>query len=746
MRGSALVGRVTTSVVAGVLVGSIVRLIGASWLVAIIVGFGAAAVVFLLILFVPVILVSRGPTVPAATLDGSAAGVRARATVSPAGPPTHGDDEPPRDEPGPGQVVIGNANVSGVYFPEPSPPAGAPPEEYPAAAPPPEEYPAAAPPPSAAPPEEYPAAAPPAAAGAAGAPPDAAAEPEPEADIAAADAWGSDAGSAAEEPLVTEPPAGAWDEVETLYYDSGMAASVHLDGDLEEPADVDQPPRSAYARLDAPDATVMQKVFEISVGLASRPSKDVIAEPLKVPDAVVGPYTLTVQVVADGFSLADGNDWRVDMPVTAREPYPVATMLLVADTQDAPVRARTLQALYEIDGQTIGLAYRSIAVVRDPALLAQAPAATTEPGFDMAVPEGEAAPDLTVRIVRGEEEQAGRLLWTFSTRHEIEVPHEEVVRDIGDEPEAFASRLIKKMPSYEGKEDLYDYVVGVGDLIAENVPDEFWMLLAAVAHERPTGPPSVLFLSAEAYVPWELARMEEPLDVDAPPLLSAQARVGRWVLGKRNRPKVPPPSSAQARSMAVVFGVYDVKKWRRLVEAEREAADLQTQYGALPVNADKASVLRCIKGNPPADILHFSVHGKSDHSGLEDGLVMIDGQVLDPAVVWGQRFDASPFVFLNACQLGMGDEVLGDYAGMAAAFLHAGAAGVIAPLWSVDDVAARELALEFYDQTFEGVMPAELLRQKRSTFMEELKPTSSTFVAYQFFGHPEMRFRRETDG
>ena len=53
---------------------------------------------------------------------------------------------------------------------------------------------------------------------------------------------------------------------------------------------------------------------------------------------------------------------------------------------------------------------------------------------------------------------------------------------------------------------------------------------------------------------------------------------------------------------------------------------------------------------------------------------------------------------------------------------------------------ARELALAFYEATFEGEAPAELLRQKRDKFSRERKPKSSTYLAYQFFGHPDMVF------
>ena len=65
-----------------------------------------------------------------------------------------------------------------------------------------------------------------------------------------------------------------------------------------------------------------------------------------------------------------------------------------------------------------------------------------------------------------------------------------------------------------------------------------------------------------------------------------------------------------------------------------------------------------------------------------------------------------PLVFLNACQVGAAREVLGDYAGMAEAFLHAGASAVIAPLWTIDDGAAKTLALSFTSPSPAGEPPA----------------------------------------
>jgi CHAT domain-containing protein len=92
--------------------------------------------------------------------------------------------------------------------------------------------------------------------------------------------------------------------------------------------------------------------------------------------------------------------------------------------------------------------------------------------------------------------------------------------------------------------------------------------------------------------------------------------------------------------------------------------------------------------------------------------------------------------------VGQGDEVLGVYAGMAEAFLFAGASAVVAPIWSVDDKVAHDIALSFYQATLRdgGDTPAaEVLRRERAKFTRDQQ--AATYLSYQFFGHPEMRLR-----
>jgi CHAT domain-containing protein len=191
--------------------------------------------------------------------------------------------------------------------------------------------------------------------------------------------------------------------------------------------------------------------------------------------------------------------------------------------------------------------------------------------------------------------------------------------------------------------------------------------------------------------------------------------------------------------VAAVSGVYELPGWQRLADAEAEAAEIVRLYSASPVEASIGGILDLLRGRPEADVIHFAVHGTYEAEEARDGLILVDGSALDPLAVRGIALRGHPFVFLNACQVGRGSQLLGDHAGLAAAFLFAGASGVIAPLWSIDDRLARDIALRFYERALRGEAPAEIMRTERAAFRDTPETTSSTYMAYQFFGHPGLR-------
>ncbi|HEV2762307.1 MAG TPA: CHAT domain-containing tetratricopeptide repeat protein, partial [Pyrinomonadaceae bacterium] len=119
-------------------------------------------------------------------------------------------------------------------------------------------------------------------------------------------------------------------------------------------------------------------------------------------------------------------------------------------------------------------------------------------------------------------------------------------------------------------------------------------------------------------------------------------------------------------------------------------------------------------------ILHFATHGlldprRPEHSGLVFSTVGRDGRPLEGFValqnIYGLRAPVS-LVVLSACRTALGKDVRGEgLLGLTRAFMHAGASGVVASLWKVDDEATAELMKQFYTGMLrEGQTPAEALR------------------------------------
>lgn len=124
---------------------------------------------------------------------------------------------------------------------------------------------------------------------------------------------------------------------------------------------------------------------------------------------------------------------------------------------------------------------------------------------------------------------------------------------------------------------------------------------------------------------------------------------------------------------------------------------------AAPPGIDSATLL---KRFDTATIWHFATHGHFDwadfrNSGLELGTS--DRGVKERLTVGDLLYATSgvraKMVLLTACESALDDikESPNEFLGLPSAFLEAGAAGVVASMWKVDDLATALFAAKFYD-------------------------------------------------
>jgi hypothetical protein len=379
------------------------------------------------------------------------------------------------------------------------------------------------------------------------------------------------------------------------------------------------------------------------------------------------------------------------------------------------------------------------------------------------------APSLTVAI--RSEPGSPDLEWVFHPREAVDRPTGRVLRKLeAPSAQVFAEQLMAQLPGASGAVSLPTVVRGMGKLVNRVVPDEFWTMVEATWRATPEGTtPSLLLTTDEPFVPWELAWVDgDVVDPDLLPdgvtegPLGALWRVGRWVSPVPrprgpDRPAAPPTSRMEAEALAVVIGDYAADtKIRDLPHAIEEGNAISLRYRGLPLTASEDDVDRLMKGALERDgspyqptVVHFASHGQvSVNQPQYTGILLSGGRKLDLLMVAGSKLGraGSPFVFLNACQVGTASTILSTYGGLAGTFLGAGCRGFVAPLWNVDDDVAKDIALTFYDRTLtQGETVGEAVRQIRAGFGDGAAGTA-TPLAYVFYGHPDLVLSRAGAG
>ncbi|MFT3860457.1 CHAT domain-containing protein [Micropruina sp.] len=526
---------------------------------------------------------------------------------------------------------------------------------------------------------------------------------------------------------------------------------------------------TAYTRVDVPEAVLPGAQFDVVVGLSlhAQPGVQGAVMHIAAQPEPGQPQELTVQVKAENFTLPNGVRYTV-----AFDPADLA-----AGVVRIPVTAPAVTELwrgrieveYSRNGLLIGTAWREVLVSQ------QAPVAAplSTAGGELAVELDQTVPiDLTVSISRGQTD--GTFLWTYTTPHPVPLPDVQVITKLADETaETLALRHVREMARVDGDPNAELRVLGVARVIADLLTQaSFWPVLTAVwkiAHDAGRLP-TLLLVSQESLIPWELASTEADYVIDpalpdpsVPLLLGTQLIIGRWrpagpeTPSGLRRPSTTPAQAMAVKGLAVVVGEFGPSSgFRSLKEAIEEGQQLKKDYQAAWIKGTAAEVATLLKGQSTVDgvpleaqVLHVASHGEVDpDSPLNTGVILSDSAVrIDETIVIGSTFarSAAPLVFLNCCQLATDSGSSLIEGGLAAAFLQAGARAFIAPLWSIDDAIAKATALTFYAEALgKGRPVGEVMRELRARYTTEFpQHDQTTPLAYAYYGHPALTLTRQ---
>ncbi len=530
--------------------------------------------------------------------------------------------------------------------------------------------------------------------------------------------------------------------------------------------------RSAYPRLEVsgterPDVVVVDQPFTVTFGIGPRRDRALVGSGALsfAPGETV---ELEVVLLYDPTSIEVTERPRATLTVTDLQPYPSVSLTCTARYGEdlSPERRLGLQVLR--DGAVVGVAWRTIVAVdsADRVAAAVVPVRRDVELLDLSPLVGDQAPDLVVSVCRADA-GSNTFVWTaYAADPTVQVPDLPSTSTLEDDVAAFATETRRSIQfSADPSQDYVDLAgraIRIGRAVPPSVQDA---LRAVVGAAGRTTAPAVLLLTEELTVPWELAAPTPPLASTwggTSPFLGAHAAISRWPLTE-HQPRPRPRSAVAVRTGLVLTADYTgVAGWGRLESAVQEAADVAKLFDppAATVEPEMWTVIDLFRGKPPGDVLHLALHGQYDGQGNQEGIVLLakspaggaTAQFLTATALETGALDQGPFVFLNACQVGTDERVLGDYGGFASTLLRIGATGVVAPLWNVKDDVAGTLARQFYAATLTAADPvpvAEAVRAIRATYTEEgvragTPGLHATLVAYQVFGHPRLRLTRAT--
>jgi CHAT domain len=266
------------------------------------------------------------------------------------------------------------------------------------------------------------------------------------------------------------------------------------------------------------------------------------------------------------------------------------------------------------------------------------------------------------------------------------------------------------------------------------VKDVLWEMI-----DKKVPPTTINIATVEPILPWELMiprRFDGKQPEELGPL-GVEFAIGRWTRADGQAPS----ANLRVDRSFVIAPTYP--KGMRL-DFKAELNLVKSKLHGVHVNPATAKDLDQRFDKEQATLLHFVCHGTAG-KGNDDAIALDGGKLMGAGEMESRNgFKAlcrakHPLVFLNSCSTGQMVPSLAGGAGFPKSFGNIGANAIIAPLWSVADKLASEIAVELYEEALKPdakSLPAILQDIRRRGYEKE---DADTYAAYCFFGDPYAR-------
>lgn len=452
-------------------------------------------------------------------------------------------------------------------------------------------------------------------------------------------------------------------------------------------------------------------------------------------------------VVSDHFSVNGPAMTQMIVTDAARSDAERRFSVTVRPASELPVDVvPSLIALFYYKGRPSGKVSRAVRIA---GVTTQASPPSEE---RIELSDGTAA-DLTVTVT-GAQARDGRQFFCIVTSRWLD-KYKVGVSEPWNLPEAAESIVLSLMERFTADATTSNMLLaelrGAGRQLYDASPaifqQAFWDIIDAGHPVR-----TIAIITEEPFIPWELMTPYRTKDGrrQMRGALGAEFLIGRWPTPHG----VSPAQKIPLRDSFVIAPKYTPP----LAFALSEAKLVTDSFAGEAIEPADFNGIEQKLGSKGKTLVHFVCHGQDEEteteairSGdsekrtrnrvqiirLENGQTLNSTQILGMDGVDTIFEEQHPFVFLNACEIGRATPALVGIGGFAKSFIDLGASAVIAPLWSVKDTIAQEIAKVFYQRLLaEPNTPfAEILRDLRLKAYER-GHAEDTYAAYCFYGDP----------